>query len=145
MCNVEYYDKEFLFYKLSICVQKLSKFQSTVPVLLLQIQFGSGAAPIRNNFFRILFRILPKVSNPSGSGSTTLLSTKPCTVRGCRGNEGTSSIERGRGGGVTYVPYRYCTVPFRAGGILAGGGVSRLGVVRLQPGVQCQALQVLVC
>ena len=35
-------------------------------------------------------------------------------------------------------------VPFRAGGVLAGGGVAGLGVVRLQPGVKCQALVVVL-
>ncbi len=43
----------------------------------IQIHFGSGAAWIRNDFFRI--RILPKVSDPTGSGSTKL-----CFYQCCR-------------------------------------------------------------
>jgi hypothetical protein len=39
--------------------------------LLLQIHFGSGAALIRNDFF--LIQIQPKVSDRTGSRSTTLL------------------------------------------------------------------------
>jgi hypothetical protein len=44
-------------------------------VVLLQIYLGSGAAQILNDFFRI--RILLKVSDPSVSGSTILLTAMP--------------------------------------------------------------------
>ncbi len=42
-----------------------------IRALLLQVHFEPGAARIRNDFFRI--RILLKVSDPTGSGSTTLV------------------------------------------------------------------------
>jgi hypothetical protein len=47
---------------LLINCQILSVFR----VGLLKIHFGSGAAQIRNVFFR--FRSLPKISDPTGSG-----------------------------------------------------------------------------
>jgi hypothetical protein len=67
-----------------------------------------------------------RISDP---GSATL------TIRGCRGSVGASSVERGRGGGAEELPeYWHCTVPFRAGGILAGGGVSRLELPEYRTG-----------
>ncbi len=50
---------------------KIVKFYQFFSVVLLQIYFGSGAARIRNVFFWI--RIVLKVLDPSGSGSTTQL------------------------------------------------------------------------
>ena len=40
-----------------------------------RIHFRAGAARIRNDFFRIPFWIRPKVSNPTWSRTTTLVST----------------------------------------------------------------------
>jgi hypothetical protein len=53
-------------------VGKLSDFLSFIRVVLLKMHFGSGAGRVRigNDFIRI--RILSKVSDPTGSGSTTL-------------------------------------------------------------------------
>jgi hypothetical protein len=48
-------------------------------VVRLQIHFGSGAAQIRNDFFQT--RILLKVSDSSGSGSTTTLPEGQFAVR----------------------------------------------------------------
>jgi hypothetical protein len=53
-----------------MAVEKLWNF--IIKKVLLQIHFGHGAARIRNNFFLISIRILLKVSDPTGSGSTTL-------------------------------------------------------------------------
>ncbi len=61
--------KEFIFYNWAFVLRNcpiLSVFQSS----LLKIHFRSGATRIRNDYFRI--RILLKVSDPTGSGSTTL-------------------------------------------------------------------------
>jgi hypothetical protein len=51
------------------------KFYQFFRRVLLKIHFGSGAAQIRNDSFWIWIQNLLKVSDPSGSGSTTLLSS----------------------------------------------------------------------
>jgi hypothetical protein len=64
--------KGFLFYMEHI-FEKLFSFYQFFRVALLQIHFGSGAFRIRNNFFRFQIKILVKISDPTGSGSTALL------------------------------------------------------------------------
>jgi hypothetical protein len=48
-------------------MEKLSNFYQFFRIVLLQIHFGSGAARIRNEFFRIRIQIsiLLKVSDPN--------------------------------------------------------------------------------
>ncbi len=58
-------------FKLSIFVAKLSNCISNFRVVLQQIHFESGAIWIRFDFFRICFRTLLRVSDPTGSGKKT--------------------------------------------------------------------------
>jgi hypothetical protein len=56
---------------------EIVKFFQFLIVVILQIHFGNGAAQIRiRNYFILVYiriRILLKLSDPPGSGSTTLL------------------------------------------------------------------------
>jgi hypothetical protein len=59
--------KGIYIFKLSIFVAKMEIFISFPELFYFQIHFGSGAARIRNDVFRI--RILLKLSYQTGSGS----------------------------------------------------------------------------
>jgi hypothetical protein len=74
--------KEFIYFLIEYFCWKILKFYQFFWVIILKIHFGSGAARIRNGFFLILIRTLPKFSDPTGSGSTLWISTTQPNKRG---------------------------------------------------------------